>query len=388
MRHITIHITFKGVFVARINDKKKTKYNNIYEIETAEGQKNYIANFSHLGKRYGDRNFTKLFGSKTSHQAYQKLVEIKVSIAAGNNPFINTSLKMNDLMKKYFEQLQSKKTNSKYVEINTYVYEKHVKPVIGHLFIDKVTVDHIDKIIFAMHNAGMSSASIRKVKTILNPIFQEAFLKEDIKRNILNLAKFGKKGTAFEVKSSKDELTHRIAEPLEEVAKKLYRAALNVENTHYRAACLLSIMCARRIGEIRQLNYEDINFERNVIRARREVTKTSVQEFYPLPIEVKNILLGHPKKTGKIFSFWDTTFYDNYKRNVVSKSGVLLAPYAKITSHDNRNLFLSIGRKKFAYELVDRALSHKNNTIAEIYTAYEANELTNVYDAYWEMLRS
>ena len=106
MRHITIHITFKGAFVARINDKKKTKYNNIYEIETAEGQKNYIANFSHLGKRYGDRNFTKLFGSKTPHQAYQKLVEIKVSIAAGNNPFINTSLKINDLMKKYFDQLQ------------------------------------------------------------------------------------------------------------------------------------------------------------------------------------------------------------------------------------------------------------------------------------------
>ena len=374
--------------MARKNDKKKTKYNSIYEIETAEGQKNYIANFSHLGKRYGDRNLTKLFGSKTALQAFNKLNEIKVAIASGQNPFVTSSLKINDLISKYFAQLKSRKSNSQYVAINTYVYEKHIQPIIGHLFIEKVTIEHINKIIALMQSQGMSSASIRKIKTILNPIFHEAYLQEDIKRNILDLANFGKKGSSFKLQSDKEQLTHRVGEPVEEVAKKLYHAAMQVENLNYRAAFLLSIMCARRIGEIRQLNYEDIDFTHHVIKARKETTKTNVQEHYPLPVEVKEALHVDTKKTGRIFTFWDTTFHDNYKKNVVNKSNIKIVQGEKITSHDNRTLFLSIGRRKFPYELVDKALSHKQGTIAEIYTVYEENELTKVYDAYWEILRS
>jgi len=336
---------------------------------------------------YGDRNLTKLFGVKTALQAFNKLHEIKVLISSGENPFLDDSLKVDDLITRYFSRLKSENSRSKYVEIHSYVYSKHIKPIIGHLFIDKVTPEHINRIIHNMRTQSLSSASIRKVKTILNPIFQEAFLNENIKRNILNLAKFVKKGSGISAKGSKEILTQRLEEPLENAVKKLFHAATHITHTHYRAAFLLSIMCARRSGEILKLAYEDIDFTNNVVRVRAEITKTHVNEHYPLPIEVKEALQPTAKSKGEIFSFWDTTFYENYKKNVVTKSGVELLNGKKITSHDNRTFFLSIGRRKFDYELVDKALSHKHGTIAEIYTAYEDNELKKVYDAYWELLR-
>jgi len=210
--------------MSRKHEKIKTKYLNIYEIDDTGGQKNYIANFNYQGKRYGDRNLTKLFGVKTALQAFNKLHEIKVLISSGENPFLDDSLKVDDLITRYFSQLKSENSRSKYVEIHSYVYSKHIKPIIGHLFIDKVTPEHINRIIHNMRTQSLSSASIRKVKTILNPIFQEAFLNENIKRNILNLAKFVKKGSGISAKGSKEILTQRLEEPLENAVKKLFQS--------------------------------------------------------------------------------------------------------------------------------------------------------------------
>jgi len=67
--------------MARKHQPVKTKYANIYEITTAEDNTEYLANWTQNGRQYPQKNFTKLFGDTTAHQAHNRLAEIKVLIS-------------------------------------------------------------------------------------------------------------------------------------------------------------------------------------------------------------------------------------------------------------------------------------------------------------------
>ena len=127
--------------MARKNELKKTKYVGINELEMADGSKSYVAIFSHNGTRYGERNLTKLFGANSAKQAFEKLQEIKIELSKGIDVFGIKSERMNDLVYKYLET-----TKDEYKKNSTFAYNKHIKPIIGHLFINKVTKNHINDI--------------------------------------------------------------------------------------------------------------------------------------------------------------------------------------------------------------------------------------------------
>ena len=89
------------IFLARKNKLKKTRYTSIYELEAANGMKNYVAVFSHEGTRYGERNLTKLFGCNSAKQAFEKLHEIKINLSKGIDVFEAKAEKVDDLMEAY-----------------------------------------------------------------------------------------------------------------------------------------------------------------------------------------------------------------------------------------------------------------------------------------------
>lgn len=232
--------------MARKNELKKTKYVGINELEMSDGSKNYVAIFSHNGTRYGERNLTKLFGANSAKQAFEKLQEIKIELSKGIDVFGIKSERMDDLVYKYLET-----TKDEYKKNATFTYNKHIKPIIGRRFINKVTRNDINEIKVEMEKLKLSKATIKKVKTILTPVFREALNDDIITKNILEHISIG--GNTV-----KPPLTDRLNEPLIDAIRKIYKSALNQPHD-YNVMFLISIMCARRYGEILKLKYEDIN---------------------------------------------------------------------------------------------------------------------------------
>jgi hypothetical protein len=161
-----------------------------------------------------------------------------------------------------------------------------------------------------MEEMGLSPNTIKKPKIILSPVFKEAFADEVTHRNILEPIKFGED-------RPKPPLVDRVNEPLLNAIRKIYHLALK-EEEDYNAVFLTSIMCARRLGEILEINYEDIID--GVVHVRASTTKTykklhpnAVAEKFPLPKEVLDII---GTGTGKIFKHYSRTYMDKYATNL------------------------------------------------------------------------
>lgn len=368
--------------MARKHQLKKTKYTGIKELDMADGSKNYIAIFSHNGTRYGERNLTKLFGVRSAKQAFEQLQEIKSELSKGIDVFGTKSEKVDDLV---FEYLSKK--DDGYRKTSEWTYKKHIQPVIGHLYINKVTKDHLEKIKSNMEQLKLAKSTIKKVRTILHPIFQEAYQNEVVRRNVVEQVSMG--GDTV-----KPELTDRISEPLIDAIRKIYNSA-KLQTNDYNAMFLISIMCARRFGEILQLKYEDIID--GIVHARAGTTKTfkdmepeAVAEKYPLPKEVLD-LIG--TGTGQVFKFYSRTYADKYAEMIDLGTKLKLKPLAEkypIRSHDNRNFLLSLQSKKFGIDFVGTACLSHTNKKADInarYHSIEFDDVVEVFEDYWEKLR-
>jgi len=368
--------------MARKYQPKLTKYTNICELEMANGEKHYLAKFHHNGTRYSDKNLTKLFGSKTAKIASEKLSDIRIQLSKGIDVFSTKSDKMDELAYDYLDT-----TSDSYKKANTFFYNKHIKPVIGHLLISKVTKEHFLKIKKNMENLGLATSTIKKVRTVLFPIFEEAYNTEIIPRNTIKSVQMGVHGT-------KPKLTDLIEEPLAVAIRKIYHTALN-EEYDYNVFFLISIMCARRFGEIAELKYEDIR--NGVVHVRASTTKTykdlhadMIVETYPLPKEVLNIL---QTGTGRLFQHWHRTYMDRYATMMKERVNLKLRPLAKkfpIRSHSNRNFLQSLLSKKYGIDYVGTAcLSHREekSNINARYMSMEYEDRLELYETYWAILR-
>jgi integrase len=369
--------------MARKNSLQPTKYQCIKELTMADGSKNYIAVFNYLGTRYGEKNLSKLFGAKTAKSASEILHKIKTDLSNGIDVFGTKSEKVDSLV---YANLKNKAES--YRSRSTFAYNKHAKPIIGHLMISKVTKGHLTKIRENMEALGLSQSTIKTVKTILTPIFKEAHSDLIIKKNVLEQVKMGRK-------TFKPPLTDRVGEPLIDAIRKIYQSALKYEKD-YSSMFLISIMCARRIGEIRQLKYEDI--EDGIVNVRAGTTKTykelhpeSTVERYPLPKEVLDII-GTGK--GNIFTHYKRTYSDKYAKMIDLHTKLKLKPLSKeypIRSHDNRNFLISLQSKKYGRDFVGTVcLSHSNKQadMNALYFSAEFQDVVEVFEDYWEKLRA
>ena len=369
--------------MARKHQPKRTKYTNIYELEMSNGEKHYLAKFAHNGTRYSDKNLTKLFGAKTAKIAFEKLTDIRIQLSKGIDVFSSKSDKVDELVTIYLST-----RSDAYRKNSTASYNKHAKPIIGHLLISKVTKEHLLKIKKNMENLGLASSTIKTIRTILFPIFEEAYNNEVINRNII-------KGLEMGVHGVKPKLTDRIDESLTSAVKKIYHTALKEEND-YNIFFLISVMCARRFGEIAELKYEDIID--NIVHVRASTTKTykhlhadSTAETYPLPTEVLTLL--RKDGSGRLFEHWHRTYMDRYAKMIDDDTNLKLKPLAKkfpIRSHDNRNFLQTLLSKDYGIDNVGVAcLSHKidKSNINARYTSMEFEYRLTLYKAYWTILR-
>ncbi len=376
--------------MARKNNFKKTKYANVFSLEKPNGKKDYYVNFMLNGITYQKKNLTKLFDSTTAKQASEKLEEIKSELRNGKDPFTSSGgdtvkdIVLADIAKK--KPLNDKKDNSHYKRSLELFYNNHIHPIIGHLRLDKVKREHALKIL------GNLEGNTKSFKLTLNvlmfKIFEKEFRDGNIKSNPFYELDYGshKPKASFDI---------RFNEPMESVAKRLYQTALSYRASH-RLLLLMNIMTVRRIGELHQMRFSHINQYSDgswYVIATEDITKTGIEEKYPLPSEVVELLpenvLDPEFEDEQLFSFAYSGMF-KHAANLVTQADIQLNNGHKFTPHDNRYLFLSIlASLGVDTDLADRCLSHNHKKeIKQIYLDTPYSKRKSIFEQWWEFLRN
>ena len=384
--------------MARKNAPKKTKYANIYEVITANGNKEYLATWTQHGRQYPQKNLTNLYGSSTAMKASIKLTELKILISKGEDPFIkdntNKSKKISELV---LSEIKSRKASDAYIYIQEKIYLKHLDRNIGHLKLDQLDIDTLNKV-FTKLQKTEAQDTITNLKKTIRPTLDYAVDEKLIATNPLNSLKI-KKLTRATKKSGKVPLKHRLLgkdnERYLKVAQTLYNAALNFTKSkvyddidrEFQIAFLMVSMTGRRRSEILSIKYEDIT-SYETVKTRADTTKTNVWEEYPLPQEVLDRLCSKGK--GLIVPNITLKTYSSHIRKLINNLNMPMHTDMKLDGHDTRNLFLTIMSKETKNPLLcDTAISHEQSKYHMLLTYYEPdiNDHIEIFNWYWELLR-
>ncbi|WP_324172292.1 hypothetical protein [Sulfurimonas sp.] len=372
--------------MARKNKLIATKFRGVKEIVNLHGGKEFIVSFSYKGFRINEKNFTKLFNCKTAKQAHERIPIVKDQIDKGEDPLTTTTNKIGELV---LNNLEDK--NIGFKKNSTHTYNKHIKPIIGHKYIERVTEKDLIKIRTNMEKQGLALSTIKKIRTILSPIFKKAHNKGIIKVNVLLEVPMGGHET-------KPRLEERLHGTIKDNAQNIFNKILVLKefqnDEEFKSIFLISMMCARRLGEILEITYEDIID--GVVHVRGSTTKTykikgeRVVERYPLPKEVLKII---GKGKGKVFNHQVRSCLDEYKKMIENECNLEVKELGKkfpIRGHDNRHFIMSLCSEKFGKDNVGSlALSHNSvSNMNDVYLSTEYKRVEELFKYYWRLLRS
>lgn len=363
----------------RKNELKKTSKPNIYEILSVSGRKEYVVRFSYLSKNYGQRNFTKLFGTTTLNQTQEMFQNVKVELSRGNNPFVKRkSISLDTL---FGQHIKSLKGQHQYI-IGLF-YKKHIQPKIGKYDVDEIEEKHIYEILNTTLKDS-SSTHRMKLRTSLNLIFKKLVKKGIIKLSPLEFIK-------FEKPKNREELSTILVNDFETVSKKLYRGILEVEKIEDRLSLLFSLMCARRRGEIVQYEHQMIRKMSDgsyKVFVPNKITKINKNDEFPLPLEMVKLIKQLPKiNNNKLYELPVQRLTKKFNK-VVEDCDIQLTKDERFTLHQCRHLFQSIMIPKTSNPpLVDRCLSHTQSSSLSVYYSLSYESRKKVFEEYWEIIR-
>jgi integrase len=363
----------------RANKLKKTSKSNIYELTSASGRTEYIVRFSYLGKTYGERNFTKLFGCTTLNKTYEMFNNVKVELSKGNNPFQKkTSINLDT----YWAERQQEIKEGDHKYILQKFYDLHIKPKIGKKDIDKIKEkDILDILNGSLKESGSSNRM--KLRTILNPIFRKCLKKGKVEENVIEDIK-------FEKPSFKTDLGSVLIDDFKTVAKNVYKEIMLLpedtdKKVEVKLTMLFGLMTARRRSEILKYKLSDIVDDKLFVP--KEYTKIKSTDEFPLSKEMLNLIKKLPKEEDKIFSMSVQKITKTFNK-IVSDADIKLVKGQTFTFHTTRHLFQSIMIRELSNPpLVDRCLSHTQNSVMSIYLSFEYSNRKEVFEKYWEIIR-
>ncbi len=361
---------------------------SIYEKKMKDGSINIMVRFTYNGLTYPVKNFTKLYGCETRTTAYEKLTEVKVLLSKNKDPF---SKSLDTFAELYENLLNIKESKGEWayntVKNRRHFFNRYIKNEkrIGKKKVEKITYDDIK--IFL--NQFTHSSSINTAIDILRPIFNEAYEKDIIHKNLMKSKSFKKKRYA-----TKSEIKTRAENKQADIIKSLYESIKyydkelarpkNVES--HKAYLYMIVMTAHRYGEILQLRKEHCNLEKMKIKAPKEITKTDDYE-YPLPIEVYDYIKNH--KGGLLFESPSGGSADRVFKRLVNLAEIKLVENHQISSHDCRRMLMSVMLEKLGIDstIADYCLEHKQNDIKAHYLQLEYETKVKAFEKYWAFLR-
>lgn len=184
------------------------------------------------------------------------------------------------------EKNKTRKTNAESME----ALNNRICPVIGHIRMDKITLDDINKFKFG-YDAKNSSVNrlLNEIRAVLTHAYENKAIKNNIK--IKNLETDSTPDKRYLQKSEIDALRKACREPLQGITTKQYLKA-----GHLPLIIDIALFCGCRLGEILKITYADIQSwdetQDNAwkINLRAEITKSGNTRDVLLPTFLKERL--------------------------------------------------------------------------------------------------
>ncbi|MDF1875005.1 tyrosine-type recombinase/integrase [Sulfurimonas sp. SAG-AH-194-I05] len=376
--------------MSRIHKLEKTSKPNIYKIEKSKTDIEYLATFTIKGRRFIEKNLTSLYGVTTIKSAVSKLEKLKTMIREGEDPFFELEKSDISFRDMVIEELENRDIAETTRRSQLTSFKKNGYPLFKNLHIEEIDISSLEKILKKLSETVNHDVLII-IKKAISPTLNSSFEKGIIPINPLNTKTIKDiKGTI----TSKDPLSHRLNAPLnkniyKDTIRLMYKSINDFTNigtiptNEIKLSLLWALMTARRRSEILKVEYKDIIG--NVVKTRSETTKTKVNEFYPLPIEIIELLDKNGK--GKVFKNVSSNVYSKYMKKCIKDAGI---DTNSISGHDTRNLFLTIMSKKTKNPfLCDMCLSHNKKDYKMLIKYYtpDLEDFRKVFNSYWKIMR-
>ncbi|WP_457594022.1 tyrosine-type recombinase/integrase [Hydrogenimonas sp.] len=194
-------------------------------------------------------------------------------------------------VKEYWEKVKSLKSWSSRVETDYQNFYNRYLQEIGKMKIRKVKPS-----VFTTLNQRLGHLSPRTRKKwheILNPVFELAIEDEIILKSPIKKKHIPKRDAAGE---------KRVVLNAVEKYKKIHETihSLFADNPHHRALFLFGFY-GRRLSEVTETRWEDIDFENDEYKVRKEVSKVDADMIFTLPADLKEALSEFRQDEGRVF---------------------------------------------------------------------------------------
>ena len=282
-------LTSTATKAAKPRDKqyKLADEKGMYLLVKPNGGKYFRFNYRIHGKR--KTLSLGVYPETTLKQAREKLDAARLKISNGVDPMEQKKADSNDFKSVALNWFESKKHT---IEEDTHKkklrrFELHVFPVIGHLIITKVKSPDVLKVVKPLI-ARQKLDTAHRLRAELSEIFAYAIVHGIIEYDPAQ-------PVAKQIPAHKAEHRAALTEP-KDVAQ-LIRDIFNYQGTFVvQCAFKLSPMLFQRPGEIRQMQWKDVDIEAK--EWRYLVTKTKVQHIVPLSTQAISILEDIKPLTG------------------------------------------------------------------------------------------
>lgn len=167
-------------------------------------------------------------------------------------------------------------------------FRLYVAPVIGKKTVAELATNDIEKIKKKMLKEGKSAQTIKHVLTL-------------VKRLVNFAAKMGYVESIpatlhFDMPAVDNKVTENLTS--EQMAK-LLQVLDEEEDKIFASLIRLALFTGMRRGALLNLQWTDLDFERNIITLRGDVAKKKKTEYIPMNEKAKEILLAVPKTTSR-----------------------------------------------------------------------------------------
>ena len=149
---------------------------NIYTT-TSSGKKEYYLKYKVNNKSYIE-NVTKKYNVKNITHARAKLEALKTNYRNGDNEELKVKT-VDIYINGYIDTLESKTTHRIYRS----VYDRTIKPFIGHKKIHQVSNTDIERILDSQFYKDKSDRVKLQLKSVLNPVYNKLLKQNIIKSN-------------------------------------------------------------------------------------------------------------------------------------------------------------------------------------------------------------
>ncbi|MDQ3637579.1 MAG: site-specific integrase, partial [Actinomycetota bacterium] len=213
---------------------KRVGYRGAYTAFTVEGPK----------RRY--------VSGKTREEVRHKLTKAMAD-RDGGLIFDAGNLRVGEYLERWLKDSVKGTVRPSTYEVHRHMVEPHIVPALGRLKLKDLSSTHVRGFYREKLDAGLSSATVCKMHSVLRKALKQAVMDDLIPRNPTDTVKPPK-------------IEHKEISPLDgEQTKTLLEAA---SGDRLEALYMLAIHTGMREGELLGLKWEDVDLERGVLRLR------------------------------------------------------------------------------------------------------------------------